>query len=501
MSKKALNFDRASNYNQWYQDVIDAADLAEHSMSRGCMILKPWGYALWERCQKYLDESFKATGHQNVYFPLLIPLSCFEKEAEHISGFAKECAVVTHHRLKADENGKLIPDGKLEEPYIIRPTSEMIIGEAFSRWIQSYRDLPVLINQWANVMRWEMRTRLFLRTTEILWQEGHTAHATAKEALSETLQILDLYANFMHDVMAIAVIKGEKPAIERFPGAQNTYTIEALMQNGKALQAGTSHFMGQNFAHACDIRFSNKEGAQEHAWTTSWGVTTRLIGALIMTHSDDNGLVLPPKMSPYHIVILPILRNEETDQSILEYAQELKKHLLTCTWEQEPLRVHIDQRDRRGGEKNWEWIKKGVPLRIEIGLKELQNNQICLISRYPDANPIEKQFLKKDSILEYIQSALTSLQQGLLERSQSHIKKHTRFIDNLSDLETLTKGESEENAPGFLACYVADNKATENFLKTYNLTARCMPLDDQRRGTCLFSAEENAPLMLLAKAY
>src|SRR6185437_1228879 len=340
MLKTAITPTRLEDYPEWYQQVIIAADLAESSAVRGCMVIKPWGYAIWENIQAYLDKKFKATGHVNAYFPLLIPLSYLEKEAEHVDGFAKECAVVTHHRLKADGNGGLIPDGELEEPLVIRPTSETIIGESYDKWIKSYRDLPILINQWANIIRWEMRTRLFLRTTEFLWQEGHTAHATKAEAVAETLMILDLYAKFAEEVLAIPVIKGVKPVFERFPGAVDTYCIEAMMQDGKALQAGTSHFLGQNFAKASNIQFLTKENQLEHAWTTSWGVTTRLIGGIIMTHSDDNGLVAPPRLAPVQVVIVPIWKTDEEKQQLSAIGYRVKEDL-----EKAGCRVEFDLRE------------------------------------------------------------------------------------------------------------------------------------------------------------
>jgi prolyl-tRNA synthetase len=364
--KTAITPTRAEDYAEWYQQVVKAADLAENSPVRGCMVIKPWGYAIWENIQKTLDRMFKDTGHVNAYFPLLIPLSFLEKEAAHVEGFAKECAVVTHHRLEAKKDGTpgLTPAGPLEEPLIIRPTSETIIGEVYAKWVQSYRDLPILINQWANVMRWEMRTRLFLRTSEFLWQEGHTVHATDKEAIEETMRMHDVYADFAENYMAMPVIKGEKTADERFPGAVNTYTIEAMMQDRKALQAGTSHFLGQNFAKAAGIKFQSVAGKEEIAWTTSWGVSTRLVGGIIMTHSDDDGLVLPPKLAPQHAVILPIYKNDDEKKTVLEYCNSLRKELMAQTFNQARVEVFIDDRDLRGGEKAWQHVKKGVPLGV-----------------------------------------------------------------------------------------------------------------------------------------
>src|SRR3990167_7524582 len=404
--KTAISPTRADNYPEWYQQVIKAADLAEVSPVRGCMIIKPWGYALWENIQRVLDDRFKATGHKNLYFPLFIPMSFLQKEAEHIEGFAKECAVVTHHRLVADADGKLVPAGLLEDPYIIRPTSETIIGEAFSRWIQSYRDLPMLVNQWANIVRWEMRTRLFLRTTEFLWQEGHTAHANAKEAQIETMQMLDVYARFAEDYMAMPVIKGEKTASERFPGAVNTYCIEAMMQDKKALQAGTSHFLGQTFSKAFNIKFLSAQSQEEYAWTTSWGVSTRLIGGLIMTHSDDNGLVLPPKIASAHVVILPILHQAEDPEAILRYCEQLADALRRLPYDHRTIQVEIDQRELTGGEKAWSWVKKGVPIRLEVGAKECQANTVFMGRR--DKEYKERITVNKDEFIATINSLLRS---------------------------------------------------------------------------------------------
>src|SRR6476659_5328730 len=376
--QSAITPTRAENFPEWYQQVFKAADLAENSDVRGCMVIKPWGYAIWENIQRRLDAMFKATGHENAYFPLFIPMSFLEKEAKHVEGFAKECAVVTHHRLEPDGKGGLqpAPSAKLEEPLIVRPTSETIIGATFARWVQSYRDLPILINQWANVVRWELRTRLFLRTTEFLWQEGHTVHANEAEAREETMRMLDVYADFAEHAMAMPVIKGEKTAGERFPGAVSTYTIEAMMQDRKALQAGTSHFLGQNFAKAQNIKYQDVNGQEVLAWTTSWGVSTRLIGGLVMTHSDDDGLALPPKLAPAHVVILPIYRNDEEKAEVMPYCATLERELTTHLYAGEPVRVKMDNRDIRGGEKKWQWVKRGVPIRVEIGPRDIAGGKV-----------------------------------------------------------------------------------------------------------------------------
>ncbi|MDR1665926.1 MAG: proline--tRNA ligase, partial [Puniceicoccales bacterium] len=370
MGKTAITPTRAENYTEWYQQVIRRADLAETSPVRGCMIIKPWGCRIWEILKETLDRKLKETGHENVYFPLFIPLRFLQKEAKHVEGFAKECAVVTHSRLQADAQGRLTPCSPLEEPLVVRPTSETIVGEAFSRWIQSHRDLPLRLNQWANVVRWEMRPRLFLRTTEFLWQEGHTAHTAREEALEETRHILEVYRQILEEELAIPVWLGEKTAGERFPGAHDTFTLEAMMQDGKALQCGTSHFLGQNFSRAMDIVFVDTDGQRKHAWTTSWGVTTRLIGGLVMTHSDDDGLVLPPKMAPLDMAAIPILGNGESASAVRAYADQLCAEANELRWEGRPFRARPDNRDIRGGEKRWDWIRKGVPIVAQVGLRE-----------------------------------------------------------------------------------------------------------------------------------
>lgn len=502
MTANAISPTRSQNYPEWYQQVITAAELAENSPVRGCMVIKPWGYALWERIQSNLDQRFKATGHMNAYFPLLIPLSYLEKEAEHIEGFAKECAVVTHHRLKDDGKGRLVPDGELEEPYIIRPTSETMIGEMYARWIQSYRDLPILINQWANVMRWEMRTRLFLRTSEFLWQEGHTAHATAEEAMAETRLMLDIYADFNENFLAIPVIKGEKTESERFPGAVNTYTIEAMMQDGKALQNGTSHFLGQNFSKSSNITFLNQQGELGHVWTTSWGVSTRMIGALIMTHSDDDGLVLPPTIAPYQIVILPIYRNAEEEAAVLAYCQDLQKVLQEVYFQKEALRVHIDKRDLRGGEKTWQWIKKGVPIRLEIGPRDLTSDSVMLGRRDLDAKT--KKSLTKTALLTDIVAILDDIQNSLLTRAKQRLTQHTHVIESQEDFETFFSGgdiSDTDSRGGFALCYAADVPEVEAIIKPLKVSARCMPLDQKGDGICIFTGKPVHGRTIFAKAY
>lgn len=502
-NKTAITPTRMENYPEWYQQLINAAELAETSLVRGCMVIKPWGYALWENIQKELDQRFKATGHTNAYFPLLIPLHLLEKEAEHIEGFAKECAVVTHHCLVSDGQGGLKPDGKLEEPLVIRPTSETIIGTAYAKWVQSYRDLPILINQWANVMRWEMRTRLFLRTSEFLWQEGHTAHATAEEAIRETLLILDLYADFAENVLAIPVIKGEKTVGERFPGAVNTYCIEAMMQDCKALQAGTSHFLGQHFSKAYNIEFLNQTGQREHAWTTSWGVSTRLIGGLIMTHSDDDGLILPPRIAPIHIVMIPIYRNDEDKKTVLDYCENLQKKLQEKSFHGQFIQIKIDDRDLRGGEKNWQWIKKGVPIRLEIGTRDIAQDSVFMSRR--DKPHTEKQSINTTEFIETITDILNNIQQNIFTKALEYRDKNIVDIDSLEKFNaffTSTDAEDIKYSPGFVRCYAVDNPAIETHLKPLKVTARCIPLEQNNiEGQCIFTGKTTHKKIIFAKAY
>ncbi len=470
-TKTAITPTREQDYPEWYQQVIKAADLAENSPVRGCMTIKPWGYALWENVQRILDDKLKATGHKNLYFPLLIPVSYLEKEAEHIDGFAKECAVVTHHRLEKNAEGKLVPGGQLEEPYIIRPTSETIIGEAYSRWIQSYRDLPMLMNQWANVMRWEMRTRMFLRTSEFLWQEGHTAHATVAEAEEETLKILDLYSDFAEDYMAMPVIKGEKTPSERFPGAVNTYCIEAMMQDKKALQAGTSHFLGENFSKAFNIKFLSAQGKEEFVQTTSWGVTTRLLGGLIMTHSDDDGLVLPPKLAPLHVVMLPIIHKEENRAEIMAYCEALAEQLRAISYHHRQVAVEVDKRELTGGEKAWSWVKKGVPIRLEIGLKECQAGTVYLGRR--DKAYKDKQALNRQEFVSTIVQQLDEMQANLLQRARAFQQKNTTVINSKEEFYEFFKGDG-----GFALAHWNGDAAIEAKVKAdLNVTIRCIPIE------------------------
>ena len=500
MAKKnanAISPTRAEDYPEWYQQVVKAADLAEVSPVRGCMVIKPWGYAIWEAMQADLDRRFKETGHVNAYFPIFIPMSFLEKEAEHVEGFAKECAVVTHHRLEPGPDGGLVPAGKLEEPLIVRPTSETIIGAMFSKWVQSYRDLPLLMNQWANVVRWEMRTRLFLRTTEFLWQEGHTAHATKDEAVEETLRMLEVYGQFAEEVMAMPVLKGEKTADERFPGAVATYTIEAMMQDGKALQAGTSHFLGQNFSRAQEIKYLSAEGTEEYCWTTSWGVSTRLVGALIMTHSDDDGLICPPRLAPQHVVIIPIHRSEEDQVTVSAYCKELAAELRAQSFAGAPLRVHVDARDIRGGEKSWQYIKQGVPIRLEIGPRDVAGGNVFMGRR--DKAPREKESLSRESFVTAAAGILQEIQDTLLQRALDRRTAATQQVQSLDEFKALFAND-EDGA--FAWCHAADDPSYAPLLKELKVTARCIPLaDNDSRGTCIFTGAPDQRKIVFSRAY
>ncbi len=501
--KAAITPTRSENYPEWYQQVIRAADLAENSPVRGCMVIKPWGYAVWENIQKTLDGMFKATGHKNAYFPLFIPLSYLQREAEHVEGFAKECAVVTHHRLELNAEGKLVPAGELEEPLIVRPTSETIIGEVFASWVQSYRDLPLKINQWANVVRWEMRTRLFLRTAEFLWQEGHTVHATEKEAREETMQMLDVYADFARNYLAIPVLTGAKTASEKFPGAVDTYCIEAMMQDRKALQCGTSHFLGQNFAKASGIKFLSEAGQQEFGWTTSWGMTTRLIGAMVMTHSDDDGLVLPPMLAPAHVVIMPITFKADDPQAVMNYCQQLAADLRKVHFGGRALEVELDDRDIRGGDKVWQWVKKGVPIRLEIGQRDMAADSVFFARR--DRSPKDKSSVPRAQLLATIAQTLEEIQRGLLERATAYREQHTKPIDSRDEFYaffTPKNREEPEIHGGFaLTHYSGEASVEEQIRKDLSVTVRCIPLEGGEPGTCPFTGKPSKQRVVWAKAY
>ena len=485
---------RSEDYSLWYNELVKRADLAEHSDVRGCMVIKPYGYSIWEKMQQALDKMFKDTDHVNAYFPLFVPKSMFEAEEKNAEGFAKECAIVTHYRLKTDPKnpGKLMvdPDAKLEEELVVRPTSEAIIWNTYKKWIQSYRDLPLLINQWANVVRWEMRTRLFLRTAEFLWQEGHTAHATSEEAVKETLLILDVYADFAEQFMAMPVIKGRKSEGERFPGAVDTYCIEAMMQDGKALQAGTSHFLGQNFAKAFDVKFASKEGKLDHVWGTSWGVSTRLMGALIMAHSDDEGLVLPPKLAPIHVVIVPIFRNDEELKKITVEVDKIAKALRNVG-----LAVKFDNRDtQKPGFKFAEWELKGVPVRLAIGPRDLENGTVEIARR----DTKEKQVLKLTEIESAIPSLLNDIQENIYKRALKFRSEMITPADSYDEFKKILDGKT-----GFVLAHWDGTPETEVAIKDETkATIRCIPLDSpEEAGKCIYSGKPSSRRVLFARAY
>jgi prolyl-tRNA synthetase len=490
----AKNFTtRAEDYSKWYNELVIKADLAENSGVRGCMVIKPYGYAIWERMQAELDRMFKETGHQNAYFPLFIPKSYFSKEASHVDGFAKECAVVTHYRLKNAEDGSGIivdPEAKLEEELIVRPTSETIIWDTYRKWIQSYRDLPLLINQWANVVRWEMRTRLFLRTSEFLWQEGHTAHATKDEAIFEAEQMMNIYAEFAENYLAIPVIKGTKTESERFAGALETYCIEALMQDGKALQAGTSHFLGQNFAKAFDVKFAAKDGALDYVWATSWGVSTRLVGALIMTHSDDNGLVLPPNLAPDQVVIVPIYRNAEEFEAVNKVALDLVKKLRS-----NGIRVKYDNRDtHKPGWKFNEYELKGVPVRIAIGPKDVEKGTVELARR----DTLKKEFVSNENVVEKVISLMEEIQSNLYRKAASFREENTTEVASYEEFKEVLEGKG-----GFILAHWDGTSETEERIKNETkATIRCIPLKGSNEsGTCIITGKPSDRKVLFAKAY
>ncbi len=507
--KSAITPTRAEDFPQWYQQVVGAADLAENSEVRGCMVIKPWGYGIWENIQDQLDGMIKATGHKNAYFPLFIPVSYFQKEAAHVEGFAKECAVVTHHRLEVGPDGKMrpAPSAELAEPLVVRPTSETIIGASFAKWIQSYRDLPLLINQWANVVRWEMRPRLFLRTAEFLWQEGHTAHETQQEAIEEAVQMLEVYATFARNHLALPVYHGEKTESERFPGAVQTLCIEAMLQDRKAIQAGTSHFLGQNFAKASGIKYISRSGKEEYVWTTSWGTSTRLIGTLIMTHADDDGMIVPPRIAPAHVVILPITPKEETRQAVLQAAVTLKEQIAGQRYADGSIRVEVDRRDIAGGAKNWEWIKRGVPIRIEIGPRDLSAGTIALSRR--DQPVKDKVFKPSAEIVSQLPAILGEIQKNLFDRAKLLRDSNTVRIDSKKDFYdyfTPLDKEKPEIHGGFALAHWSGSAEVEAQIKQeLKVTIRCIPFDpevrDDRPGKCVLSGEPSPRRVLFAKSY
>ncbi len=501
-ARTAITPTREEDYPQWYQEVVKAAELAENSQVRGCMVIKPWGYGLWENIQSALDKMFKDTGHENAYFPLFIPKSFLEKEAAHVEGFAKECAVVTHHRLEDDGSGGLVPAGELEEPLIVRPTSETIIGATYAKWVQSYRDLPILVNQWANVVRWEMRTRLFLRTAEFLWQEGHTVHETAAEAQDETRKMLEVYKTFAQEYMAMPVLTGEKTASERFPGAVSTLCIEAMMQDRKALQAGTSHFLGQNFAKASEIQFQSREGKLEHAWTTSWGVSTRLIGGMIMTHADDNGMVIPPRLAQKHVVIIPIIKNSEDEASVLAYCNELKDSLSAQIYDGAAVRVIIDNRDINAGEKGWSWVKKGIPLRVEIGPRDIEKNSVFVGRRDRE----KKEGISRDDFVSGVAGILKDMQDSLFAKALAFREANTVDINSFAEFESFFTPVNEKNPEihgGFARMHWCGCPECEEKANELKVTIRCIPFDykESGEGECVFCGKKSEGRVVFAKSY
>lgn len=510
MSKHALPHLRADDFAAWYQSIIAEADLAEESGVRGCMIMRPWGYGIWERIQKLMDARIKAAGVENCYFPLFIPLSYFAKEAEHVEGFAKEMAVVTHHRLKA-KDGKLDvdPDAKLEEPLVVRPTSETVIGSAMARWVQSWRDLPLLTNQWANVVRWEMRTRMFLRTSEFLWQEGHTAHADRDDAMAEMLRALEMYRDFAETELAMPVVAGEKPENERFPGAVTTYSIEAMMQDGKALQAGTSHYLGTGFAEAAGIKYQDREGEQQLCHTTSWGTSTRMIGGVIMTHGDDDGLRVPPQIAPHQVVILPMLRDKPEDEAVLEYCDALYRELLTKNAFGEALRVKIDKSAIKSATKKWNWIKKGPPVIIEIGPRDVEKGNVALLRRdrlIGDNGKLAAQFISCDEALSGISDLLVDIERNLYQDAKDRLE--TNIVRDIADFDALAAHYSTgDKYTGWVEVQWSkpsgdDLDAVVERLKEHKLTFRNVPMDAAPvDGECIFTGQPAVERILVGRAY
>ncbi len=509
--RHALSVKRADDFAQWYQEVISAADMAEESGVRGCMVIKPWGYGIWERVQRLLDARIKATGHDNVYFPIFIPLSNFEREAEHVEGFAKEMAVVTHHRLIADDAGTLIPDpeARLEEPLVVRPTSETIIGDAMARWIQSWRDLPLLTNQWANVVRWEMRTRMFLRTSEFLWQEGHTAHEGKADARKHTLRMLEVYRAHAEEDLALPVIAGEKPEHERFPGAVETWSIEAMMQDGKALQAGTSHYLGTNFAEAAGIRYQDRDGGQQFCHTTSWGVSTRLIGGMIMTHGDDDGMRAPPSVAPWQVVILPMLRDKPEDDALLAYCEEIRTSLADRQALGEPVRVLLDKKPGKAAAKRWDWVRKGAPIIIEVGGRDMEGGKVSLLRRdklWVDNGKPAFDYPRREEAIAAIPGLLDDIQRSLFadahERREANI---IRGIDSINALAEFYGGDARY--PGWVEVQwskptgAALEKVVET-LKTHKLTVRNVPIGaEPADGPCVFTGDTAVERVYIGRAY
>lgn len=504
----AMKTTRKQNYPEWYQNVVSEADMAENSVSPGCMVMKAWGYGIWERIQRVLDEKIKETGHENYYFPMFIPLSFFQKEADHVEGFAKEMAVVTHSRL-VNENGKLKPSSPLEEPLIVRPTSETIIADSFAKWVNSYRDLPILLNQWANVVRWEMRPRLFLRTREFLWQEGHTVHATHKEAEKETVKMLEVYRDFSENALAMPVLVGRKPEHEKFPGAIDTYCIEAMMQDGKALQAGTSHFLGQNFAKSANIKFVNQNNEQEYAYTTSWGVSTRLIGGTIMCHADDNGMVVPPHIAPYQIVFVPLIKKPEDSEKIMSYIIKLQAELKQQSAFGEKIRSKIDTRDKSSVDKVWEWIRKGAPMVCEIGLRDVDSDGLMIKERIFCGLPEGKKIVKSTEFTSSAGSRLEELQQLMFAKAQKRLQENIRTdIATPEEFAAYFANSNEwiedgkQGKVAFVRGKWCADPATEEILKAMKITIRCIPFDQSgTTGKCLLTGKDATLDVIYARSY
>lgn len=504
----AMKTTRKQNYPAWYQDVVSEADMAENSVSPGCMVIKAWGYGIWERIQRVLDEQIKETGHENYYFPMFIPLSFFQKEADHVEGFAKEMAVVTHSRL-INEDGKLKPSSPLEEPLIVRPTSETIIADSFSKWVKSYRDLPIMLNQWVNVVRWEMRPRLFLRTREFLWQEGHTVHANPNEAEEETKRMLEVYKNVSENALAMPVLQGRKPEHEKFPGAIDTYCIEAMMQDGKALQAGTSHFLGQNFAKSADIKFVNADNEQEYAYTTSWGVSTRLIGGVIMSHADDNGMAVPPHIAPYQIIFVPLIKKEEDREKIMAHITKLQTALKGKTAFGEKIRVKVDNRDKPSVDKVWEWIRKGAPLVCEIGARDVDSDGLMVKERIFFGMPEGKKIMKNEEFVAQAGERLELLQKEMFERAQRRLNDNIRTdIKTPEEFAAYFANSNEwiedgkQGKVAFVRGKWCGDPATEEILKSMKITIRCLPFDQSgTTGKCLLTGKDATLDVIYARSY
>ncbi len=504
----ALKKTRKDNYPEWYQNVISEADMAENSSSPGCMVIKPWGYGIWERIRDVFDEKIKSTDHENCYFPMFIPLSFFQKEAEHVDGFAKEMAVVTHSRLSM-KDGKLTPDSELDEPLIVRPTSEAIIADSFSKWVKSYRDLPVLVNQWANVVRWEMRPRLFLRTREFLWQEGHTAHASAQEAETETKNMLEAYRELCEETLAMPVLVGRKPEHEKFPGAVDTYCVEAMMQDGKALQAGTSHFLGQNFAKAANISFVNKQNQSEYAYTTSWGVSTRLIGGVIMTHADDEGMVVPPKIAPYQVVIVPVIKKPEDEAAVTDYINTIVAELKKITPFGEKIRLKLDKRDRSSVDKFWEWTRKGAPVILEIGMRDAAAGKVMLKERIKINTPEAKSIISREELIDTLASRLERIQRDMFDAAKARLTSNIRTdVVTPEDFRAYFAQSNEWIEDGktgkvaFVRGKWSGDPDSEALLKELKITIRCIPFDQSgTEGTCLLTGKPAKTDVIYARSY